>query len=213
MKQSEVDFMKKTYPNPPDINWYKNIAIPCSWRLIHGRMYNKKVLDIGCATGWISYLAKEEGAEIIATDIFDSWIDKNIIPFQLADKENLPFSDNIFDFVITANVLHHGDLYKTTKEAHRVLKSGGEFISLQEPCISNEIDEENFLKDKLKKELDLGIDEHRPNLIKYRESLKIFNRYSFYKMTETVMGNAKQPFLEVLPDDSFNGGIAIHAIK
>jgi SAM-dependent methyltransferase len=209
---SEARFMSDTYKSPPDKSWYEQIALPCSWRLIHGRLSNKRVLDLGCGNGWIAYLAREEGAFAIATDIYSSTVLPGI-DFVTDDKENLHFTDNSFDFVLTANVLHHGALDKTCSEALRILKPGGELISLQEPCIENDRDEEAYLKVECKQELSDGINEHRPSLLKYRKALSIFSQNYFYEMGETVWGNVKQALLKPLTADSYFGGIAIRAIK
>ena len=47
--------------------------------------------------------------------------------FAVADAGHLPFADNQFDYVYSFGVLHHAaDTALTIREAHRVLKPGGE---------------------------------------------------------------------------------------
>lgn len=207
----EVKHMKKEFPKPPPQEWYDEIVLPSSWELIRGRLNGKKVLDIGCASGWVSYWARKEGADVLATDIFDTMVRPDL-PFQKCDKENLPFRARRFDFVLTANVLHHGNLKKTAREAHRVLKDTGELVSLQEPCIPNDVDEEEFLREHCQHELELGIDERRPSLERYQEALKMFSEVSFYGISEDIFRGKRRGLTPILKG-SHNGGIVIWAKK
>jgi ubiquinone/menaquinone biosynthesis C-methylase UbiE len=208
----EAESMARMYPKPPEIEWYENIKLPTTWGLINKRLTGKKVLDIGCATGWITYWANKQGADCMATDIFDSNINPDI-PHMIADKEELPFPDETFDFVLTANVLHHGDLTKTAQEVLRVLKKGGELVSFQEPCIPDEMVESEYLEAELKKELDLGLDEHRPSLKRYKEALNGFSRVDYLKFGDQIFIEPGTTELVQLTDDDYFGGIAIRAIK
>lgn len=208
----EAEAMRRTHNTPPPLEWYENLKLPNTWGLVNKRLAGKKVLDIGCATGWVTYWANKQGADCIATDIFDTYIHPSI-PFKIADKENLPFPDNTFDFVITANVLHHGDLIKTVTEAHRVLKHAGEFVSLQEPCINNNVDEEDYLKRRLKHELDMGLDEHRPSLSKYKDVFRVFNRVDFLVNNDPMFVEPSSKDTIQLREGDYFGGIAIRAVK
>ena len=207
----EAMFMVKEFPTFPDESWYENISLPISWNLVRGKLKNKKVLDIGCGNGWVSWWARKEGADITACDIFGTYIHPSI-PFVLAHNEKLPFKDGSFDMILTANVLHHGNLNETVKEVYRVLKEGGRLISLQEPCINNETSEEEYLKTNLQKELDLGIDEHRPSLDKYKRALSVFKNVDFYYMGDRMFVEPQTKILEKVTTDDYHGGIAIRAI-
>lgn len=202
--------METQFSTFPDIDWYKGTTLPSSWSLL-GDVKNKKILDIGCASGWVTWHLLEQGADALATDIFETYINP-LIPFAVADKENLQFEDKSYDMVATANVLHHGDLDKTTKEIYRVLKDGGVFVSLQEPCIENDTSEEEYLKEHLQNELSLGIDEHRPSLEKYKKAFSEFKSVEFYIMRDAMFSD-KITDIEPLIINSYHGGIAIKAIK
>lgn len=193
---TERKMMEKEFPSPPDQKWFDDHVMPESWLLIKGRLQDKIVLDIGCASGWVGYYAQKEGATVICTDIFGTHV-KPGLDFMIADKENLPFRNGWFDFVLTSNVLHHGDLLKTCTEAHRVLKPGGEFISFIEPCIPESSNEEEYLKTHCEKELELGIVEHRPNLETYKNALMVFSKVQFYPEVPS----------------NYEGAIGIRAIK
>ena len=199
----EKQLMEKDFSSPPNQEWFDKYELPAGWSLIKGRLSGKTALDIGCASGWVAWHAQKEGANAIATDIFKTYVHPNL-PFIIADKEDLPFKDSYFDFVLTSNTLHHGDLFKTCTEAYRVLKKDGEFISFIEPCISVEINEKDYLNQYCAKELASGIDERRPNLIQYQGSLAQFSSVVIYLSTDLS---------KFFTDTHVSTGICIHAVK
>ena len=103
----------------------------------------KKIIDIGCGTGIIAFLAMERGAsEAICGDISDYMLERakenaltigydlSRIKFHQLDAESLPFDNNSFDIVITG--MSFGlfpDQVKAVNEMFRVLRPGG-FVSL-----------------------------------------------------------------------------------
>lgn len=82
-----------------------------------------RILDLGIGKGWFEDKLRERGLtpEIIG-------IDKDIIKPKkglkrlVADGNYLPFKDEVFDFVISIDVLH---LIKNTEEISRVIKKRG----------------------------------------------------------------------------------------
>ncbi len=92
------------------------------------------VLDICCGSGMISEYYAKEGAIVTGTDISPECIKRAKIrsrrygflaKFQVADSENLPFSDSSFDIVSVHDGLHHlNDPRRAVKEMGRVAKKG-----------------------------------------------------------------------------------------
>ena len=81
-----------------------------------------KILDLGCGSAIVAKCFEEFfNADVLGVDIKDMRIED--IPFKIIDKNNLPFSDNSFDIVLIAYVLHHcEDPIFLLKEAQRVSK-------------------------------------------------------------------------------------------
>lgn len=94
----------------------------------------KRVLDLGCGTGYFSALLQERGADLVCVDISQGMLDKaqqrcgkkGRATFVLADAENLPFGENSFDYVFSSLALQWCcDLSYPLKEIRRVLREGG----------------------------------------------------------------------------------------
>jgi ubiquinone/menaquinone biosynthesis C-methylase UbiE len=105
---------------------------------------NSYVLDVGCGAGATpSYLAKRFGCKVMGVDILPAMVEKSIqraereglshqVQFRVADAQELPFEDNLFDVVITESVTAFpADKQKAVNEYVRVTKPGG-YIGLNE---------------------------------------------------------------------------------
>ncbi|MDA3822182.1 MAG: methyltransferase domain-containing protein [Bacteroidales bacterium] len=104
---------------------------------------DKEIIDIGCGTGIIAFLALDMGAvNAVCGDISQYMLtlaeenskaagyDLNRIRFSQFDAESLPFDDNSFDVVLTGmSIGLFPNQEKAVNEMFRVLRPGG-FISL-----------------------------------------------------------------------------------
>jgi arsenite methyltransferase len=102
------------------------------------------VLDVGCGAGVTPvYLAKRHGCRVVGVDISDGMIErsreraaregaKGRTEFRVADAQDLPFEDSLFDAVITESVTAFPeDKQKAVDEYARVTKPGG-YVGLNE---------------------------------------------------------------------------------
>jgi ubiquinone/menaquinone biosynthesis C-methylase UbiE len=99
----------------------------------------REVIDIGCGTGIIAFLALEAGAKrVICGDISGMMLEmgkksatilgygNERIQFHQFDAESLPFEDNSFDIVITGMAFGlFPDQERAAREMYRVLRPGG----------------------------------------------------------------------------------------
>ncbi len=97
---------------------------------------NDLVLEVGCGEGYGTKLLSKKSAKIIGLDV-----DKDIIMrasekygskkcyFKLYDGIKIPYKDNIFDAVVSFQVIEHvQDDVNYISEVHRVLKKSGILI-------------------------------------------------------------------------------------
>lgn len=134
IKQVSVDYYQKgietnMFQRMWHLNKLKNVLgfVPKSPR---------NILDVGCASGWfISEVAKAfPTSRCFGIDIFDEAVlyGQQYYPrikFKTADAHRIPYSGNIFDLVICAEVLEHVDDPKQILlEIRRVLRKNGAAI-------------------------------------------------------------------------------------
>lgn len=105
---------------------------------------DKYVLDVGCGVGVTPcYLARKYGCSVVGVDISERMIDRSNerarregvednVEFRVADVQNLPFKDDLFDVVIGESVIAFPeDKRRAVNECVRVIKPGG-YIGLNE---------------------------------------------------------------------------------
>jgi len=95
------------------------------------------VLEICAGMGTNTEPLLATGASIFATDIskysltvLEKRFESDQITCQVANMENLPFGDEVFDSVVCAGGLSYGDNSKVLSEIYRVLKPAGSFIAV-----------------------------------------------------------------------------------
>lgn len=92
-----------------------------------------KLLDIGCGTGYVMYLAAQQGCDVVGADPSAWMLAKAAKRYGFAKPQlveapahHLPFPDAHFDVVTAAGVLAYvSDMESTAREIARVLKPGG----------------------------------------------------------------------------------------
>jgi len=105
---------------------------------------DKYVLVVGCGIGLTScYMAKKYGCRVLGVDISAKMLDwsrkrarkagvTDRAEFMLADVQDLPFNDNLFDAVISESVTAFPpDKERAVSEYVRVIKPGG-YVGLNE---------------------------------------------------------------------------------
>ena len=102
----------------------------------------KKLLDVGCGTGWTSIFFAKRGYDVLGIDISPDMVNialknakkeniKNII-FKVKDYENINFKEN-YDIIIFHDSFHHAINEKKALEgAYKSLRNGGVCL-LSEP--------------------------------------------------------------------------------
>ena len=102
------------------------------------------VLDVGCGAGQTPcYLARRHGCRVVGVDISERMIERSQeraeregvndrVEFRVADAQDLPFEDGLFDAVITESVTAFPeDKQRAVREYARVTKPGG-YVGLNE---------------------------------------------------------------------------------
>lgn len=106
--------------------------------------HDSYVLDVGCGAGATScYLAKKVGCRVVGIDILPAMIQRSkervtrervadLVELRVADAQELPFEDGLFDAVITESVTAFpANKARAVREYARVTRPGG-YIGLNE---------------------------------------------------------------------------------
>lgn len=102
----------------------------------------KKILDLGCGDGSLTYILAKAGAEVIGIDNEElglKYANENLesvnqkknlrYTFIATSAYELPFDTETFDFVVCCDVVEHlNEPERMFREVSRVLKTGGKFV-------------------------------------------------------------------------------------
>ncbi len=122
----------------------KYFSDPWIWKLL-GNVKDKKILDLGCGTGYLSIRIASKGASVIGVDFAETMIQKakqispeNLdIEFIRSESHKLSFIQNeSLDFVVSNFVfMDIKEIEKTMDELYRVLNDRGKVITVfSHPC-------------------------------------------------------------------------------
>lgn len=125
-----------------DIRWVRTLKnmVPARmrWFDTHMDWTGKRVLDLGCAGGFMAEAIAERGAKVIGIDPAEKAIEAACgqamrsgsgITYDVGSGEALPYDAEQFDAVVCVDVLEHvTDLQQVLREVARVLKPEGLFL-------------------------------------------------------------------------------------
>ena len=122
------------------------------FKTLLGNVKGKKILDIGCGRGNLSFYLALNGANVIGIDLSKNFIEqckkdaKDVdlnLDFMVMNAQIPDFEKETFDMIVGSRSLHHlPDLELFFRECKRLLKEKG-FITFIEPLKKNPIVEMN----------------------------------------------------------------------
>lgn len=128
------NMVKVPYTQLPQLSYIPRIPRELANRRV------KRVLDLGCGSGWLSVYLAREGFEVVGVDVSAQainlakmWaLDENLpISFDVSDIAALSYSPQSFDAVVANSIFEHFPL-KTARTlaqtVHSLLKEGGVFL-------------------------------------------------------------------------------------
>lgn len=88
-----------------------------------------KILDVGCGCGFFLEVAKEKGWEVYGTEFADNVVEECSLKgfnMQLGSLENVQFENDMFDIIVSIEVIEHLiDPKATVSEMYRIVRPGG----------------------------------------------------------------------------------------
>jgi SAM-dependent methyltransferase len=150
--QAEAQFHDHKYESGDSFprHYRVNPTLPVFERLLArlgNDLSNKRVLEYGCGTGWVTRQLAERGATVSAFDISPEAVAQTratLANLHLLDRchvdvmpgERLAYADNSFDLAVGFAILHHLDIPLALSQLRRVLRPGGRAF-FAEPLASN----------------------------------------------------------------------------
>ena len=178
----------------------------------HFDFSGKRVVDIGAGRSWSSRFLASMGRaqQVVALDVLttpylgletaDLYFREDRIFFERirGDVHRMPLPDAWADAVFSCATLHHSsDLEVLFREVRRVLRPGGHFLFLSEPCKKASIQETQ----PQNAETAHGINEHIYSLAEYAKPLRKLG-FRFRRLVPRSLRSRR-----VYPDAEFQGAI------
>ncbi len=110
----------------------------------YGLNCNSKVLDVGCAKGFMLYdfLQLIPGVTVAGIDLSEYAISHaipEVKPFlQVANAKNLPFTDKSFDLIISINTIHNLPLKECKRALKEIMRVSKKFAFITVDAYTNE---------------------------------------------------------------------------
>jgi SAM-dependent methyltransferase len=117
----------------------------------YGLKTGDKILDVGCGKGFLLYEFTQivPGIEVYGIDISQYALEhakeEILSNLQLANATNLPFEDNVFDFVFSITTLHNLPNYELDKALREIERVGKQKKHIVVESFRNESEKVNLL--------------------------------------------------------------------
>lgn len=128
------NMVKTPYKQLPDLSYLPDIPEGLKMRAA------KRILDLGCGSGWLSIYLAREGFEVTGMDIAENavllgrnWAQSESlkVTFAVADINEIPYPDSSFDAVVANSIFEHLTYelaLRTLANLAKVLVPGGTFF-------------------------------------------------------------------------------------
>ncbi len=139
--QENINFWEKAwnmckvpYTQLPDLSYIPRIADELK------KNGAKKVLDLGCGSGWLAVYLARQGFEVVGVDVSaqainlaNTWASQEDlkISFDVADASQLQYQAGSFDAVVANSIFEHFPIKQAqqlTDKVNTMLRDGGIFI-------------------------------------------------------------------------------------
>ena len=153
----------------------------------------RRLLDLGCGTGFIIKIAKKYVKEIDGVDVTEAMlkqVDRSgnaVIHLHLADSGSFSVREGLYDIVTAYSFLHHlYDIEPTLRTAAKALRPGGKFYADLEPnfyfwrAISDLNPNEQY-DSIVKREIDSVIEKDSEIQERFRVDKETFNQAEYGK--------------------------------
>lgn len=139
--QENISFWEKAwnmckvpYTQLPDLSYIPRIAEELN------KVSAKKVLDLGCGSGWLAVYLARQGFEVVGVDVSaqainlaNTWANQEElkISFQVGDASKLQYEAGSFDAVVANSIFEHFPIKQAqlmTDKVNSLLNEGGVFV-------------------------------------------------------------------------------------